>query len=261
MLTKGAWRPSRGHEQIFIFSKSVEYFADGDSSKEPTTGGAHSRGKGLNPKSAETNVIGASRALKPKANNGFSIACNGLVETRNLRSVWPIVPEGFKGKHFATFPLEMVRRCVAAATSRGGCCAACGIQYAPIVESERIATRPGKTTKVEGESREVIGNRDPKRHTTLAAVQGFRPVCKCAAESARPIVLDCFAGSSTTGRVAINMGCDYIGLDGSADYARLGAGEIVKPWEPKKPKPKSTPKRKQKVAGIPSAKGQLKLFR
>jgi DNA modification methylase len=45
-------------------------------------------------------------------------------------------------------------------------------------------------------------------------------------------VLDPFSGSATTGQVAINMGCDYIGVDGKSEYADLGAERIETPWVP-----------------------------
>lgn len=102
----------------------------------------------------------------------------------------------------------------------------------------------------------IVGNRDPKRHTTITAVDGFRPVCKCNAPAGRPVVLDCFAGVSRAGRVAINMGCQFIGLEGSEEYAKLGAEEIVKPWEPKSPKLKT---KKQKRAAVKKLFNQLLL--
>ncbi|WP_325435597.1 DNA-methyltransferase [Pseudomonas nitroreducens] len=40
--------------------------------------------------------------------------------TRNKRSVWTVATNGFKGAHFATFPLELIRPCVLAGAPRGG---------------------------------------------------------------------------------------------------------------------------------------------
>lgn len=40
-------------------------------------------------------------------------------EYRNMRSVWDIPTEAFAGAHFATFPRELVRRCILAASRPG----------------------------------------------------------------------------------------------------------------------------------------------
>lgn len=40
-------------------------------------------------------------------------------EGRNMRTVWTIPLEGYPGAHFATFPRELARRCIAAGTREG----------------------------------------------------------------------------------------------------------------------------------------------
>lgn len=45
-------RPTKSHEYIFLFAKSETYYYDADASREPTTGNAHPRGEGINPKAA-----------------------------------------------------------------------------------------------------------------------------------------------------------------------------------------------------------------
>lgn len=72
-------RPSRTHEYIFLFSKSERYFYDYESVREP--------------------------------------AVNG--NKRSCRSVWTINTEPFKEAHFATFPRELVARCLSAGTKEG----------------------------------------------------------------------------------------------------------------------------------------------
>lgn len=72
-------RPTRSHEFLFMFSKSEKYFYDSD-------------------------------AVKQVADNG------GL---RNLRTVWNVNTKPYAGAHFATFPPELVRPCVKAATEPG----------------------------------------------------------------------------------------------------------------------------------------------
>src|ERR1041384_2134430 len=42
-----------------------------------------------------------------------------LVETRNLRTVWTVTTEAFRASHFATFPRDLVRRCILAGSRPG----------------------------------------------------------------------------------------------------------------------------------------------
>jgi site-specific DNA-methyltransferase (adenine-specific) len=42
------------------------------------------------------------------------------------------------------------------------------------------------------------------------------------------VVLDPFAGTCTTGVVALRLGRDYIGIDGSPEYLRVGAERMGK---------------------------------
>jgi len=78
-----------------------------------------------------------------KNNASFSAAITEIVDTRNARNVWTIAPKAFREAHFATFPPELARRCIAAGTPPTvcGCCGAvegCG----PICETfDRV---PGK---------------------------------------------------------------------------------------------------------------------
>jgi site-specific DNA-methyltransferase (adenine-specific)/site-specific DNA-methyltransferase (cytosine-N4-specific) len=72
-------RPSRIHEYIFLFSKSERYFYNHESVKESAVNGSK----------------------------------------RNCRSVWTMNTEPFKDAHFATFPRELVARCLQAGSREG----------------------------------------------------------------------------------------------------------------------------------------------
>lgn len=159
-------------------------------------------------------------------------------------ATWTIPPDPVREAHFACFPRELVRRCLISATSRGGCCSACGSQYAPVIEHRSTPTRRGTGSEVARASDDesspyhdhggtVVGNRDPQRHTTTTVVTGHRPTCDCNAAVARPVVLDMFSGSGTTGQVAIHMGCDYVGIEANPDYVVLNVKRLNTPWKPK----------------------------
>lgn len=264
-LVRGMWRPTTSHEFVFQFSKSSRYFCDVEGSKELVSGNAHSRGNGLHPKSVELDP-GTSRDNRPKQNTSFSGNVCDMVEKRNVRSVFRIAPEGFKGAHFACYPTELVRRCLVAAVSPGGACGECGTCFSPVVESCRRPTRPGNESKIgrvadddgspyEDHHGTIVGNRAPLRHTTVTKIVDYRASCGCGCNSVRrPIVLDPFAGSCTTGQVAINMGCEFIGIEAKRSYAELGVKRLQTPWIPV-----SQRKRKLKKKPIED-KQQKKLF-
>jgi hypothetical protein len=141
-----------------------------------------------------------------------------VVETRNPRSVWTIPPEPIKERHFTPFPSELPYRCIKAATSDAGCCPACGAQYVPLVNRERVPTRPGRQTKATGD-RMTDGNRDRKRHVVRKAVLDYLPTCDCRAGEPVPCtVLDPFAGSGTTLQTAVWSGRRAIGCEAQEEY-------------------------------------------
>ncbi len=77
--------------------------------------------------SMRTLVSGYGRKLGDREATGKSnpsydaaMGTRGLVQTRNLRSVWTIPTHPFKGAHFATFPPALAERCVRAGCPPGG---------------------------------------------------------------------------------------------------------------------------------------------
>lgn len=122
-------RCTHSHEYIFLLSRSPKYWFDAKALHEPTSGTAHPRGCGVNPKSfgagSRVNVDRDTAHQTPgraksKQNRSFSAAVRGLVGTRNARSVWGMALEPYYGQHFATFPRELPRRCILAGCPAGG---------------------------------------------------------------------------------------------------------------------------------------------
>lgn len=108
-------RFTAAYEHIFMFTKSAKYFWDAEACQEPTVskkGNAKSfRGGG---------VYTENKAFEGKETDRET---HGNVEnekgTRNMRNVWTFATQPFKGAHFATFPEELPRRCIKAATRIG----------------------------------------------------------------------------------------------------------------------------------------------
>lgn len=248
VLRRGSWRCTTAHEYIFQIVKSPDYFCDGDAAQERSISN-HPSGNGFK---RDARLTYSGRGQDEQWN----------AETRNPRSVWLLSSEPFKAAHFATFPTELVRRCLVASCSPGGCCPACGQQYAPKIATERVPTRPGTASKVHGahhpesphNDHMAIGNRDPQRHIAVSRVLGYLPTCSCAASApVPPVVLDPFAGSGTTIQVARHMGFRAIGFEQNTAYMAIQAERI--PSTPAFARRKSTPKKRR-----PKKSGQKQLF-
>lgn len=150
-------RCTKAHEYLFLLTKSARYYYDinanrtqGDgrprSSKPAAELVAHfgngrghaglfarqNRPHGWAEKGCEKTVIAHSRrdsfarvskstatpGQKPQHRPGREAV--DYVETANARSVWTIASRGYKGAHFATFPIELPLRCISAGCPPGG---------------------------------------------------------------------------------------------------------------------------------------------
>ena len=232
VLRKGGWRTTTGHEYIFLFAKSDRYFCDGDAVLEM----ASNRPPGNNKRHKGRDALAAGdEQMRTKA----GLTDIGASETRTPRSVQTWSFDGLRAKHFAAFPSALARFCIRAGTSEGGCCSKCRTPLAPVVETVRVATRPGNETKVGlvgvhaespyyDHSGSICGNRDPKRHTTATKITAYRPCCRCENPQAAPcIVLDPFLGSGTTAQVATWYGRDAVGCELNPEYVAIAEQRIA----------------------------------
>lgn len=230
-------RPTKEHEQIFLLSKSDRYFFDADAVREPNS-----------EKWAPSKNTWASRKGKPYEDKEERDAANLRGDNfrapgggfnpagRNIRSVWEITLQPYAGAHFATFPEELPRRCILAGTSARGCCAKCGAPQVRVTDKERageLVDYDGKWKGADSEAgaRRMLANVRARRRagadhdapfpapTTL----GWQPSCKCAGKAAPVpcVVLDFFAGSGTTGAVALDLGRKAILIELNAKYLPL----------------------------------------
>ncbi len=192
-------RPTKGHEYIFLLTKSAKYFYDSFAIREKAVCPLGSRGsKGSKERSSIKGVN--SRPPEYAISDGY----------RNKRTVWDVLPQGFKEAHFATFPEELVRPMILAGTSEKGKCANCGSPYVRKLEKIKNVHK----TLVEFPVTKMIG---------------WEKTCNCDCSTVEPcVVLDPFNGAGTTGVVAAQHGINYIGIEINKEYIEMSEKRISK---------------------------------
>ena len=209
-------RPTKSHEYIFLLSKSPRYFYDADAVREEQTGNAHSRGKGLTPKSAPE-----GSNIRAKESWHLSTRDVEVPGGRNRRTVWEIATQPMPDAHFATFPEALVEPCIKAGTSERGCCPACGAPWRRVVEVTVYDTRPGTNTKYNGGGL-ASGSRNTTRKMSMRSEIGWAPTCTCSAGDPIPCtVLDPFGGSGTVAKVARDLGRSSVMIELNPDYVNI----------------------------------------
>ena len=105
-------RCTKGHEYVFLLSKSPRYYFDADAIREPDGGKAARNRDGFKSRQGAAAFHAKSGGVGP---DGWEPGTG-----RNKRSVWTVTPKPFKGAHFATMPPDLVEPCVLAGCRPGG---------------------------------------------------------------------------------------------------------------------------------------------
>ncbi len=106
-------RLANRHELIFLLTKSQRYWFDLDAIREDRS------------QATLTRYRYAFKAGGNEASRTHHLTDGGMItganpEYRNPGDVWTIATQPFTGAHFATFPTEIPRRCIAAGCRLGG---------------------------------------------------------------------------------------------------------------------------------------------
>jgi len=183
------------YEVVYFLVRSRTYFFDLDAIREPhrSSGAKRERAPQQQPPVWAGPLAASRNGLRRARKSGEP----GHPLGKNPGDVWSIATRGFRGAHFATFPLELVRRPILA-TCPAVVCTACGQG-----QKSGAGTLP----------------------------------CNCKAPARRGIVLDPFFGTGTVGLVAQDLGRDWLGIELNPEYVRLaeerlGQDQVRKLGEP-----------------------------
>lgn len=129
-------RPTKAHEQIFLFSKNQKYFYDAMAIREPAKDSSIARlnqdvenQKGSDRVPGKTNgtmkavKFGGNKAegygVRTKSGKDWTPTQDGEVITANKRTVWTVSTKPYKEAHFATFPPDLIEPCILAGSRVG----------------------------------------------------------------------------------------------------------------------------------------------
>lgn len=186
------------HELIYFFTRSPRYYFNLDPVRQPLV--SDKRESGGTPRSSYPPAgIGAAsrKGWTLNDNRGLSrLKASGLSGHplgKNPGDVWTLPTAGFRGGHFAAYPLSLAERPLLATTP------------------ERVCTNCGEPWH------RALERRDGR----LLAVGNLEPTCMCGADSAPGVVLDPFTGTGTTALAAEKHGRDWIGIELNPEYAEM----------------------------------------
>jgi hypothetical protein len=205
-------RPTRAHEQVFLFSKQGRYYYDGEAVRE--SGSANSHGSPhINPGIKQA-ILGQNQSGRlGQWTHEDRLGC------RAMRSVLALASEPLSMAHFATFPTALVRTCLLAGAPMM-VCSACGKPWVRQVERTfiKLANRlPTRKALQPGADMADINSHEAMGYNEVRTT-GFAPTCTCAASTRPGVVFDPFCGSGTTLLVARALGLDAVGTDLSWPY-------------------------------------------
>lgn len=110
-------RPTKAHEYVFMLTRSSRYYFAQDDVREPHARLWNERNGGTMSRSNPVEAA-AGRAPQGEAHRGPYPLPNP--KGRNVRSVWSFPTAPLPDAHFATFPIELPRRCIMASCPPAG---------------------------------------------------------------------------------------------------------------------------------------------
>jgi site-specific DNA-methyltransferase (adenine-specific) len=202
-------RLSATHEVVYFLTRTPRYHFDLDAIREPRSSDMSSGlrpqrsvGSHYPPREAVPSMNGGSTS-RVDLNHGLAAMKAAGLDThplgKNPGDVWSLTTANYRGAHFATFPVDLIRRPLLATCP------------------ERACTRCGTAWK--RTSLPVNGR--------WLSVGPLQPGCTCQVEWRPGIVLDPFMGSGTVALAAEQHGRDWVGIELNPGYAVLAERRVA----------------------------------
>ena len=238
-------RATWAHEHVFQLALREDYFYDQDGCREPFADSTVRQAQSTYNGKGRKDYAGAGcqnpSDVKRRVNQSVAsrVADGG---GRNLRNVWIVPKQNFKGAHFATFPEKLVAPIIKLASSARGVCTACAAPIqrrtvrADVPAHVREAFEASRATTATDTGRTDGHTARRPNHRRRVLREEWEASCACGAGFEAATVLDIFNGSGRTGMVAKRLGRSYVGIDVNPTYIDMA---------------------QQAIAGVPSADAQL----
>ena len=250
-------RPASSIEHVFLFSKSKKYYYDHVATMQPSS---ESYNKDKRPRGQLTQRVGKDRKeygeltqfrkqdgtgnstytgfnARYEPNVGglrymrdsdfFFRTWQGLMHNEDGEPMALVVnPRGYKGAHFACFPVQLVEPMILAGTSERGVCPVCGVPWVRDVAKTFVPQQdvvdPEKLAKGSNKGLDESNSwNDTPRGTTIVETTGWHPTCSHNLEPVPATVLDPFSGSAATGVACQWHNRNFIGIELKPDYCIL----------------------------------------
>lgn len=192
------------HELIYFFTRSPRYYFDLDPIRQPLVSNTRQAPKNA-PRSYPPAGIGAANRKGWTLNDNCGLSrlkASGLTGHplgKNPGDVWKLPTAGFRGGHFAVFPVSLAERALLA-TCPDRVCSVCGLPW-----HRALKRRDGR----------------------LLAVGELESTCLCGADGVRGVVLDPFMGTGTTAVAADKHDRDWIGIELNPTYAAMSRKRVA----------------------------------
>lgn len=217
-------RLTTAHEPIFLFTKRPHYFLDTIAIAEPAKQYTGQAATFARTTPVSQHIIPGQQAAQHRPDHAWRASSL----TRNPRDVWSMAVGRNTTNHFATFPIEIPLRAIAAGTSAHGCCPLCGAPWRRIIaktlHSQPDVVKP-KLSKASKKGLDINnGWGAAPRGANAVETIGWKPGCTCSQDQHSPVpgvVLDPFAGSGTTLLAAQQLHQHAIGIDLNYEYVEL----------------------------------------
>ena len=152
----------------------------------------------------------------------------------NKRDVWTIATQSYKKGHFATYPEKLVEPCILAGTSARGVCGVTGDPWERVTErndtphdgNTESQYKTGSAANRLALARQAARERG-EEYVQRVTTTGWQSTCGHDADPVPATVLDPFAGSGTTGGVALRHGRSFIGIELNPEYVEMARQRII----------------------------------